>query len=85
MAYAKVTDGAVTRFFDLNNPVSRGIYNELINNNTGYNVVVDQTGNTPKEFSETEVKQQINAARAASAKPVRRNSVPSNKTVADEV
>ena len=34
MAYVKVTDGGVIRFFDLNNPKSRAVYNELVKHNT---------------------------------------------------
>lgn len=83
MKYVKVTDGAVTRFFDLDNPVSRRNYKELINNNTGYSVVVDNTGH-PKEFTETTVKETLDKAREASNKKRTKNVIAPNRSVADE-
>ena len=83
MKYVKVTDGAVTRFFDLDNPVSRRNYKELINNNTGYSVVVDDTGH-PKEFTETKVKETLDKAREASNKKRTKNVIAPNRSVADE-
>lgn len=83
MKYVKVTDGAVTRFFDLDNPVSRRNYKELINNNTGYSVVVDNTGH-PKEFTETAVKETLDKAREASNKKRTKNVIAPNRSVADE-
>lgn len=81
--YAKVTDGAVTRFYDLNSRSSKARYNELINNNTGYNVVVDQTG-AVKEFTEEQVKTAIDAAQTAANKKPKKEAAPSNKQVFDE-
>lgn len=83
MKYVKVTDGAVTRFFDLDNPVSRRNYKELINNNTGYSVVVDNTGH-PKEFTETAVKETLDKAREASKKKQTKTVIAPNRSVADE-
>lgn len=83
MKYVKVTDGAVTRFFDLDNPVSRRNYKELINNNTGYSVVVDDTGH-PKEFTETKVKETLDKAREASGKKRTKNVIAPNRSTADE-
>lgn len=78
----KVTDGAVIRFFDLNNPRSRSIYKELINNNTGYRTVVD--GGQPKEFTEEEVKDTLEKARKASGKGKTKTVVDANRAVEDE-
>lgn len=85
MKFVKVTDGAVTRFYDLENPKSAAVYKELVhvNHNTGYNVVVDNTGK-PKEFTEAEVKEQIAATRKASAKPQKTVSIPAGRTVVED-
>jgi len=83
MAYAKVTDGAVVRFFDLNNPSSKRIYKELVNNNTGYNTVVDQTGHT-KEFTEEAVKETLEKARKANGKKETKQVVAASRAVVDE-
>ena len=83
MKYVKVTDGAVTRFFDLDHPVSRKNYKELINNNTGYSVVVDEAGH-PKEFTESSVKETLDKAREASGKKQTKNVIAPNRSVADE-
>lgn len=82
--YAKVTDGAVTRFFDLNNPRSRKVYNELIQNDTGFNVVVEEGSNEPKQFTEAQVKDTIEKARAAAHVAKQKNPVSSNRAVQDE-
>ena len=84
MAYAKLTDGVVTRFFDLNNPRSKHQYNELKNNNTGYNEVIDRHTGQTKEFTEQQVKDQIDAARAASKKKERKTTVNLNRAVYDD-
>lgn len=81
--YAKITDGAVTRLYNLNNPKSKHQYNELINNNTGYNVVVDQTG-AVKEFTEEQVKTLIDTVQTAAKKKPKKEAAPSNKQVLDE-
>lgn len=78
----KVTDGAVIRFFDLNNPRSRSIYNELVRNNTGYSTVVED--GKPKEFTEEEVKNTLEKARKASGKGKAKTVVDANRAVEDE-
>lgn len=83
MAYAKVTDGSTTRFYDLNNPRSKAVYKELMNHNTGYNTVIVEDGST-KEFSEAQVKEQIAKARKASGRTARKEIVDTNKSVLDE-
>lgn len=83
MAFVKVTDGAVTRFYDLNNPRSKAVYKELMNHNTGYNCVVLPDGTT-KEFTEEQVKEQINKTRIATGKTARKEIVDSNRGVQDE-
>lgn len=83
MAYVKVTDGAVTRFYNLDNPASKRMYKELINNNTGYCVVVDDAGH-PKEFSENTVKDTFDKARTAAGKKATKNVVAANRSVPDE-
>lgn len=65
MAYKAVTDGAVTRFYDMENKKSRQICKELINEKTGYVVILDQTGKE-KEFTETQVKNIIENVAASS-------------------
>lgn len=82
--YAKVTDGGVTRFFDLNNPRSRRVYKELITHNTGFNVVVGDDNLTPKEFTEEQVKETIEAARAAAKVGKPKQTVSSSRAVKDE-
>ena len=83
MKYVKVTDGAGIRFFNLDDPISRRSYNELINNNTGYSVVVDDAGH-PKEFTENSVKETLDKAREASGKKQTKNVITPNRSVADE-
>ena len=83
MASVKVTDGAITRFFDINNPHSKRLYNELMNNNTGYNTVVDKTGQV-KEFTEQQVREQIEAARQASKKKERKATISAQRAVLDD-
>lgn len=83
MASVKVTDGAITRFFDTNNPHSRRLYNELMNNNTGYNTVVDKTGQV-KEFTEQQVREQIEAARQASKQKERKATISAQRAVLDD-
>lgn len=83
MAYVKVTDGAVIRFYNTSNRASNARYNELINNNTGYNVVVDEA-NHPKEFTEEQVKTTIEAAQTAANKKPRKATVANNRAVKDE-
>lgn len=83
MKYVKATNGAGIRFFDLDDPVSRTTFNELINNNTGYSVVVDDAGH-PKEFTETTVKETLDKAREASGKKQTKNVIAPNRSVADE-
>ena len=83
MAYVKVTDGGVIRFFDLNNPKSKAVYNELVKNNTGYNTVVDSEG-SPKEFTEEQVKETFEKAIEASGKRKKKTITESSRAVADE-
>lgn len=83
MKYVKVTNGAGIRFFNLDDPISRRNYKELINNNTGYSVVVDNTGH-PKEFTEGFVKETFDKAREASGKKQTKNVIAPNRSVADE-
>lgn len=83
MAYVKVTDGGVIRFFDLNNPKSRAVYNELVKHNTGFDTVVDESG-APKEFTEEQVKATLEAAIEANGKKKTKTVVASNRAVADE-
>lgn len=84
MAYAKVTDGAVTRFLDLNNPYQRRTYDELMNNRTGYKVVADRTGNI-KEFAEAEVVDTIEKTFAANKKKNKKTVVADNdKTIVED-
>lgn len=64
MAYKAVTDGAVTRFYDQSNPKSRSIFKELLNNNTGYDVIVDNQG-YEREFTEPQVKDIIEKVEAS--------------------
>lgn len=82
--YAKVTNGAVIKYYDLNDPKSRSIYNELIQNDTGFNVVVEEGSNEPKPFTEEQVKGTIEEALAASHVAKRKNPVSSNRAVKDE-
>lgn len=84
MAYVKATDGAVTRVFNLDNPKSRKIFKELINNNTGFNVVVENGTIQPKEFTEAEIKELIDAARTAAKVAKPKLAAPANRLVADE-
>lgn len=83
MSSVKVTDGAITRFFDLNNPHSRRQYNELMNNNTGYCTVVSANGQ-PKEFTEQQVREQIEAARKTSNKKERKATLSPQRAVLDD-
>lgn len=83
MGYVKVTDGAVTRFYNEDNPASRALYKELINNNTGYNTVVEPDGH-PKEFTETQVKEVIQKARRSCSKLEKKTVIASNRAVLDE-
>lgn len=83
MAYVKVTDGGVIRFFDLNNPKSRAVYNELVKHNTGFDTVVEPDG-TPKEFTEEQVKKTLEEAIEANGKRKTKAVVASNRAVADE-
>lgn len=83
MAYVKVTDGGVIRFFDTNNPRSRAVYNELVKHNTGFDTVVNDDG-TPKEFSEEQVKETIEKAIEANGKRKTKTVVSSSRAVKDE-
>lgn len=80
--YAKITDGAVIRFFDLDNPASRANYRELVRENTGYSTVTEN-GNI-KEFSEEQVKETLEKARKASGKKTVKPIVAANRAVEDE-
>lgn len=81
--YAKLTDGAVTRFYNLADPNQRSIYNELVDNNTGFNVVVDDNGKV-KEFSEAQVQTAIESTRAAANKKRFKETVNPNRQVKDD-
>ena len=83
MSYVKVTDGGVIRFFDLNNPKSRAVYNELVKHNTGFDTVVEPDG-TPKEFTEEQVKKTIEDAIEANGKRKTKTVISSSRAVADE-
>lgn len=80
--YVKVTDGAVIRLLNMDSPAQRGIYNELLNNNTGYEVVVDESGN-PKEFTEDSVKDSLEKALAANNKRKNEIAAPRHKGTVD--
>lgn len=80
--YVKVTDGAVIRLLNMDSPAQRNIYNELLNNNTGYEVVVDEAGK-PKEFTEESVKDSIEKALAANNKRKSEVAAPRHKGTAD--
>ena len=81
--YAKLTDGAVTRFYNLDDPKQRSIYKELVNNNTGFNVVVGNDGKV-KEFSEAQVQEVIETTRAAANKRQRKETITPNRQVKDD-
>lgn len=82
MGYAKVTDGAVIRFYDLDNPASKNAYKELVRENTGYSTVT--SGGKLKEFTEADVKETLNKAREASGKKPVTTAVSANRAVEDE-
>lgn len=79
MAYKAVTDGAVTRFYDQSNPKSRSIFNELINERTGYDVIADNSG-YEREFTEAQVKTIIAKVEASNAKAKPKAKPASNRT-----
>lgn len=79
MAYKAVTDGAVTRFYDQSNPKSRSIFKELLNNNTGYDVIADNSG-YEREFTEAQVKNIIEKVEASNTKAKPKTRPASNRT-----
>lgn len=81
--YVKVTDGAVTRFFNLNDRRSHAIYKELVENRTGYKPVIESTG-AVKEFTEEQVKSTIDKAQTAANKKPRKTTVATGDGVLDE-
>ena len=81
--YVKLTDGAVTRFYNLADPKQRSIYNELIDHNTGFNVVVGNDGKV-KEFSEAQVQEVIETTRAAANKKRLKETVNPYRQVKDD-
>lgn len=83
MAFVKVTDGCVSRYFDTSTPKGKHLYKELVNNNTGYNTVVTREG-TAKEFTEEEVKARIEAARTASKKKEQKAVINTSRAVVED-
>ena len=79
MAYKAVTDNAVFRFYNQSNPKSRSITKELLNNNTGYNVIVDNNG-FERELSEPTVKSTIVTAELLNDKAKPKAKPASNRT-----
>ena len=83
MAYKGLTDGAVFKFYDQSNPKSRSISKELLNNNTGYDVIADNSG-YEREFTQTEfntIKEKVEASNAKAkpkAKPASNRTTTTN-------
>lgn len=58
--YRVVTDGGVTRMFDIDNPASKTVYEDLIEHNTGFDVAVDDNG-YEKNYTQEEITNFITA------------------------
>lgn len=65
MAYVKVTDGGNIRFYNLSDDASHYEYNIAIKKETGCSVVVDETGENAKEYTEAQVVAILNKAKEA--------------------
>ena len=82
--YVEVTDNGVIRKLEL--PRQESKYTRLITKNTGFAVVCDKTGKV-KQFTEEEVKQELDDAYKANKKkriPVEDIAVTSNRKIIKE-